>query len=379
MPNKIAPADPRSANPDLRALDLLAGSEGAFALSILNSSPDCIKLIELDGRVSFMNSNGVVAMEIDDASTIEDRLWTSMWPEEQRSMVESMILAARRGEITTFEAYRPTFTGTPRWWHVTSAPVRGLSGQIERIVSISRDITATVTARLRLQEEVAEKDAALARQKILLGEIDHRVKNSFAAVIGLLRLQARTHAGSDAGSLLAEAASRIVTLARVHEQLHLDPGAGRLELSEYLSSLAKDLCGALNCHLDIEVELSGQVQSSPSQAAAIGQILAELMGNAVKHGGPDRQTRIVVRLSERRGKLVLSVEDDGPGLPDGFDPARSRGLGMQICRIYSTEMGGDLNFRASALGGAAVDVSLVIEPPAPGTPASMGTDPAPRD
>ena len=63
-------------------------------------------------------------------------------------------------------------------------------------------------------------------------------------------------------------------------------------------------------------------------------------------------------------RLVISVEDDGPGLPVGFDPARSHGLGMQICRIYSSEMGGDITFRASALGGAAVDVSLLIEPPA---------------
>lgn len=363
MPNNTAPAQPGSVNPDLRALDLLAGSEGSFALSILNSSPDCIKLIELDGRVSFMNSNGVAAMETADARGVEDRQWTAMWPEEQRPLIENAIAAARRGEVTAFEAFRATFAGTPRWWHVTTGPVRGATGQIERIVSLSRDVTATVTARQRLQDEIAQKDAALARQKILMGEIDHRVKNSFAAVIGLLRLQARNHAGSEAGGLLAEAASRIVTLARVHEQLHLDPGAGRLDLPEYLQSLAKDLCGALNCHLDIQIELPEVLQTSPSQAAAIGQILAELMGNAVKHGGTDRQTRIVLRLTGSGNRLVISVEDDGPGLPDGFDPARSRGLGMQICRIYSSEMGGDIKFRASAIGGAAVDVSLLIEPP----------------
>lgn len=376
MPNKIAPATPHRADPDLRALDLLAGSEGAFALSILNSSPDCIKLIELDGRVSFMNSNGVAAMEIADASAVEHRLWTSMWPEEQRGVVESMILAASRGEVASFEAFRPTFTGAPRWWHVTSAPVRGQAGRIERIVSISRDITATVMARQRLEEEVAQKDAALARQKILLGEIDHRVKNSFAAVIGLLRLQARNHADGEAGVLLGDAAARIATLARVHEQLHLDPGAGRLSLPDYLQALSHDLCGALNCRHDFVNGLAGPLVSSPSQAAAIGQILAELMSNAVKHGGPQRQTRIIVGLTQRDGRLILSVEDDGPGLPDEFDPERSRGLGMQICLIYASEMGGGLTFRRSSLGGAAVDVSLVIEPPAP---AAWGTEAVQRD
>lgn len=359
-------------DPNLHALDLLVGVETGFALSVLDSSPDCIKLIEMDGRVSFMNSNGMCAMEIADFSAIRDRPWPALWPAESHRLLNEAMAAAREGRVSSFEAFCPTALGTPRWWHVTVSPVRDGRGRVVRVLANSRDITESVNARKLLEEqarvlaqEVAIKDAALARQQVLLGEIDHRVKNSFASVIALLRMQARVHSGGEVGSLLGDAANRIATLARVHEQLHLDPGADELPLMEYVRLLAMDLGQALNAVVELEPDAAHPVPVKPAQAAALGQILAELIGNAVKHGGINRQARIRVRLDFAADRMLhLTVEDDGPGLPAAFDATHGTGLGMQICQVYAEQMDGQVRHGRSDLGGALFRVELRLDPTA---------------
>ncbi|CAM3245519.1 sensor histidine kinase [Paracoccus nototheniae] len=359
-----------SADPNLHALDLLIGSEAGFALSILDASPDCIKLLDLQGRLCFMNGNGLCAMEIDDFASVDQRAWPTLWPPEATGQVNQAMQAARQGQVSRFEAFCPTARGTARWWHVTVSPVRDDRGQVHRILASSRDITETVEARQQMQDqatrlaaEIAQKDQAIARQDILMGEIDHRVKNSFSAVIGLLRMQARVHSGSPAGALLVDAANRISTLARVHEQLHRDPANRHVSLSGYITALATDLTQALNARLDLDNALSPLVRVSASQAAAIGQVLAELIGNAVKHTREGQQPSLLLGLSRQGDLLTLTLDDDGPGLPDGFDPSTTAGLGMQICLIYAQQMGGSLQHGRSDRGGARFQVQMVLDMP----------------
>lgn len=340
----------------------------ALARSILDSSPDCIKLIALDGTLVYMNDNGICAMEIENFCSIQGKLWPSLWPEEAQEMLESAVEDAVLGKSTDFEAYCPTATGTPRWWEVNVSPVRDGDGVITHVLATSRDITTRIRSESTLRErdlqlqsyaeklaiELEEKKALLDRQHILTAEIDHRVKNSYALIGSLLRIKIRSIENLEARDALTDAANRIATLSRIHEQLHNDVEAQRIALAPYLENLTADLGKTLTDASTVRLTDRIELSVASDVAIALGLITTELVSNALKHrrlGGP---THVTVSLAENveDGSLTLRIADSGEGLPEGFDIAASRGLGMQICQRYASSLDGTLTAENAEGGGA---------------------------
>ena len=147
----------------------------------------------------------------------------------------------------------------------------------------------------------------------------------------------------------------------MHDQLHLDPASRDVSLRDYVGALATDLAQALSAPITVNDALPGDLRVTAGQAAAIGQILAELIGNAVKHARPGQQPGLWLDLSQEAGALTMTLSDDGPGLPAGFDPDLARGLGMQICLIYARQMNGGLDHGTSDRGGARFRVTLMLD------------------
>jgi PAS domain S-box-containing protein len=145
--------------------NMAAGDTGASADEwMFESSPDCVKLLDINGHLLAMNANGMRAMEIDDFSGFCGQEWRSLWPEESHTNVEAALDTARNGKTGRFYAFRPTAKGTPKWWDVIVTPVRNHSGQIQKLLSVSRDVTAirqaeedrkTIASQLRLALDAA--------------------------------------------------------------------------------------------------------------------------------------------------------------------------------------------------------------------------------
>jgi PAS domain S-box-containing protein len=140
---------------DQRQAQLALAESEALLRSVLDASPDCIKSAGLDGRLEFMNANGMCAMEIDALGEIAGAEWASLWPPEAREQVDRAVEAAGTGQSTRFEAYCPTAKGTPKWWDVAVAPVHDVDGTPKRIVSVSREITDRVQVELQLRASEA--------------------------------------------------------------------------------------------------------------------------------------------------------------------------------------------------------------------------------
>ncbi|MBE8985677.1 PAS domain-containing protein [Nostoc sp. LEGE 12450] len=126
-----------------------------FKNRILDSSPDCIKVLSLDGRLLYMNTGGLCLMEIDDLNSYLNTEWLGFWAGSSREQAEEALAATKTGEVSIFRGYCPTAKGTPKWWEVVVSPILDGSGQLERILLISRDITDRKKTELLLQESEA--------------------------------------------------------------------------------------------------------------------------------------------------------------------------------------------------------------------------------
>jgi two-component sensor histidine kinase len=220
--------------------------------------------------------------------------------------------------------------------------------------SYERELTRLRSTEIQLRDALAreeallrQKDELIRQQELLCKESDHRLLNGLQIVASLLSLQSRASACAEAESQLAAAANRVAMIERVHRRLHGPDGVQMIAFKPYLQGLCRDfstmLAGGTSPEQDIGVE--GIEITLPSVIGTrLGFIVSELITNAVKYGGG----RISVRLETAPGTgYALTVSNDGPGLPEGFDPAGGSGLGMKIVRSLVAQIGGELRFGRS--------------------------------
>jgi PAS domain S-box-containing protein len=128
----------------------LIGDSGTFASPILDAFPDCIKLLDLNGDVVFMNESGKSLMEIDDVQAFVGKPWATYWPDDQRKLVENAIAEAQTGNVSRFSGHHPTAKGTKKWWDVVVSPVYDNANRLVWLLSVSRDNTKQRSAEERL-------------------------------------------------------------------------------------------------------------------------------------------------------------------------------------------------------------------------------------
>ena len=129
-----------------------------FTKQVLRSSADCIKVLDLEGRLLFMNDAGLTLMEIPDLAMVTGKLWTEFWEGDDRAAASAALAAAKAGEVGKFAGCCPTLTGRPKWWDVQVTPMHDAHRNLHRLLVTSRDISEyrRVQEALRLSEERLE-------------------------------------------------------------------------------------------------------------------------------------------------------------------------------------------------------------------------------
>ncbi|PRY92635.1 PAS domain S-box-containing protein [Hasllibacter halocynthiae] len=342
---------------------------GAFLFSLLQATPDCIKVIEADGTISFMNQNGLDAMGIGDVAEMRGVPWSSFWPEASRETVDAAVGAARQGQRARFEGPCQAAGGALRRWEVSVSPIAEADGRVVRVLAVSRDVTERAEHLLRIEEQEALLAASAARLRRRLGdredelrekdvalrEVDHRVKNSLAMVSAILHAQARS--APAAAEALATAASRVRAVAEVHGAIYAADRAERIEMRDYLRTLAEALSRSL-AGGDVKVEHAICERTlTGGEALALGLIVSELIANALRHAFAKHRGTVRVGCEPAgTGRTVLTVEDDGAGFPQGFDLRRAEGLGSKVVLSYAAKLGAEVETGAAEGGGARVRV-----------------------
>ena len=184
---------------------------------------------------------------------------------------------------------------------------------------------------------------ALERQRLLLSELNHRVKNSLSIVSSMLSLQANANEDENLRLHLREASSRVAAVARAHERLYQTTDIEKLDVGAYI----KDVCGDLPVPVGttVSVEAPSGIRLSMDRAISIALIVVELATNAMKHAYSGETGIVWVALAKKGDALVLSITDEGRGVPADFAPQKSKGLGMRIVLALATQLNAELTVK----------------------------------
>jgi two-component system, sensor histidine kinase PdtaS len=209
------------------------------------------------------------------------------------------------------------------------------------------------------QQADAELQGALDHQAMLTREMSHRVKNSLASVVGLLRVQARNAQSEEVQNALKNAASRITTIAQVHDHLWRSTQIGFVDIADFAGELCSKLQETAPGH---RVSWNfGHLMISADKAIPLGLLINELVTNAAKHAYPDGSGVIEVSGERRGADLHVVVSDQGIGLPKDFDIDHPRAsLGFKVIKSLLAQLNGRMTVNFDRPKGAAIELDVPI-------------------
>ncbi|MGC2195113.1 MAG: sigma 54-interacting transcriptional regulator [Terriglobales bacterium] len=122
---------------------------------LIACSRDCIKILDLEGRLLFMNEGGMQVLEICDIGPFLNGPWVEFWEGADHEAAKAALQTAKDGGIGRFIGYFETRTSRqPRWWDVVVSPVYDASGRPERLLALSRDVTEHKKNEIALCEAI---------------------------------------------------------------------------------------------------------------------------------------------------------------------------------------------------------------------------------
>jgi two-component system, sensor histidine kinase PdtaS len=265
----------------------------------------------------------------------------------------SLVPAARRPDEETLSAVlggrvaRDTEIGSDTVLILRAIPLRPEGEHIGALVLV-RDVT-----------DLRRRDRELVTKDATIREIHHRVKNNLQTVAALLRLQARRIDVPEGRAALEEAVRRVGSIALVHETLSqaFEEAVAFDDVADRLGTMVAEVSSP---GATVRTARAGSFGMLPAEVAApMAMALTELLQNAVEHGLAGGDGTVTMTARRLVGRLRVTVEDDGRGLPAGFDPDTSASLGLSIVRtLVESELEGHLAVGPRPSGGTRVQLDV---------------------
>ncbi len=241
----------------------------------------------------------------------------------------------------------------------TNRAIHDENGALSAILCVGNDITARKQAGEALERSLEEKST-------LLRELQHRVKNNLTILSMLLSVEARDLGEGNARRIINDVQNRIKTMATLYESLYSAGNLTHLELNGYIEHLARTLFKTFTMerqNIRLVTRLDA-MRIDLKRAVPAGLILNELLTNAAKYAFQGRGSgTITVNLRGENDMAVLSISDDGIGLPDGFALDRSAGTGLKLVGTLSRQLGGDFTIESGAGTTARIGFPLPQQEP----------------
>ncbi|KLJ00459.1 PAS domain-containing sensor histidine kinase [Streptomyces albidoflavus] len=251
-------------------------------------------------------------------------------------------------------------------WAPREAEVEGSDGVIQLRAIPLRPKGAHIGSLVLLRDvtELRRRERELMTKDATIREIHHRVKNNLQTVAALLRLQARRIDSERGREALVEAVRRVGSIAIVHETLsqNLDERVEFDEIADRVLAMVAEISPGR-----VEGRRTGRFGILDAEVATpLSMVLTEVLQNALEHGFRPGDTGEVEVSAVRGGtrkdaRLLITVQDNGVGLPEGFDAHTAGNLGLQIVRtLVEGELGGTFDMNSAPEGGTRVLLDIPV-------------------
>jgi PAS domain S-box-containing protein len=390
----------------VRAETALRASE-EFSRRVIQSSADCIKVLDLDARVVFMSEGGMQVMEVDDFGAVEGTCWPDLWRDGEHTKALAAVATARRGGTGRFQGFATTMAGTPRWWDVVVTPINGPDRLPVKLLSISRDVTASRQTEEQLRElnesletRAAERAAELTEaqeqlrqsQKLdALGQLTGGVAHDFNNLLTIIRSSAELLRRQDLPEerrrryveAIVDTTERAATLTRqllaFARRQALKPEV--FDAAERVQGIADMLKTMLGARIDLVIEAPAVPCFVEADLSQFETALVNMAVNARDAMDGEGQLTVTVRMvAELPGirahqpvaqdHIALSITDTGTGIDADtmgrlFEPffttkkiGKGTGLGLSQVYGFAKQSGGDVDVTSRPGEGACFTLYL---------------------
>ncbi len=228
--------------------------------------------------------------------------------------------------------------GKELWTSSTITPVYAGTGEMTNVVVIDTDITL----RKKMEQQIRE---SLEEKNILLKEIHHRVKNNLQIIVSLFNLQSAYIHDKESNKVIREGQDRIRSMALIHDRFYQSEGTSRIDFDDYIKRLCDTIFqsqGADKSKIGLLID-ADKISLDIDTAVPCGLIINELVSNAIKHAFTNRngEIKITFKMNET-GKHVLTIADNGAGLPANFNIALADTLGFQLVNVLTEQIDGNI-------------------------------------
>jgi PAS domain S-box-containing protein len=343
-----------------KAEEVLRKSE-EFTRRVIESSGDCIKVLDLEGHLLSMSEGGQKLLEIDDMAPYLNLSFIDFWKGKEREGCLEAISKARQGDTGIFYGYFETAKGTPKWWEIVVSPIKDADGSIDRLLAVSRDITERKLAERRQAQLLEQLEKTNQELKDFAYIVSHDLKAPLRGIKTLAEWITTDYAdkfddnGKEQINLLTGRVDRMHNLIDGILQYSRVGRAEEEKVVVNLNELATEAIDMIAPPENITITIENELPTVECGQTRIMQVFQNLLSNAVKYMDKPKG-QIKVGCVEEDGFWKFSVADNGPGIEEKYfekifqlfqtlaprDESESTGIGLTVIKKIVEMYGGKI-------------------------------------
>jgi len=319
-------------------------------IDTLESSNAGVYIVE-DGIISYVNTSLAENLFRSSKEELVGKSPLELFCEEERPLAAENIQQRLKGvDIPpyTIKCLRPDGSSFPgEIWSRVSAwqHKKVLVGTISDISDIKKN-----EERLQIQDRQLQQ--SLREKEVLLKEIYHRTKNNMLIIISMLDLQSEDFEDEGLKTIFQETENRIRSMALVHEKLYQSQNLAEIDMGSYLHDVAESLLTSMVLDNRIKLKIDAEpILINIDYAVPLGLVVNEIITNSIKHAFPNKMPGSIFLSIEKSGckELLLTIADNGIGLPEEVDVLGSTtfGMGIIISSLVKMQLKGQITVERS--------------------------------